>query len=115
MNEKDLAGGFQKISEIFCLFRSLRSGRDGPLRCLSPLFMSPGSSGPIAFPGHAGTFVVHPRMSQGILESQNVRAGECLSQRGVSIERREAVRLHSGEVCHSAGPRCGHGVPQTNN
>lgn len=115
MNEKDLAGGFQKISEIFCLFRSLRSGRDGPLRCLSPLFMSPGSSGPIVLPGHVGTFVIHLRMSQGTLESQNVRAGECLSQRGVSIEQPEAVRLHSGEVCHSAGPRCGHGVPQTNN
>jgi len=53
------------------------------------------------------------RMSQTSLESQNIRAGKGFSQKGVSMELAETLRLHSGEVSHSAGPWCGHCVPET--
>lgn len=54
---------------------------------LSPLFMFPDSSGQTARPGHAGTLMLLLRMSQRILESEPIRAGnqslsELLSERG---------------------------------
>lgn len=83
---------------------------------LSPLFLSRGSSGQIAYPGQAGTLLLHLRMSQRIPESQNVRAGKYFSQSeraGHSCLRRKEF-IQGRSLIVSARPWCGHRVPGTN-